>query len=75
MRGPVKSFKVRCPRRMRALSGGFDGNLYLSANATAAGAIISKRAAHGQAWQFGALSISERSAKSPGYAYCVPRHR
>ncbi len=75
VRGAVKSFKVRCPRRTRALSGGFDGNIYLSANATAAGAIISKRAAHGRAWQFGALSISERSAKSTGFAYCVPRHR
>ncbi len=72
--GQVKSFKVRCPRRMRALSGGFDGNIYLSANATASGAIVSRRAAHGQAWQFGTVSISERSAKSTGYAYCVPRH-
>ena len=75
VRGAMKSFRVRCPRRTRALSGGFDGNIYLSANATAAGAIISKRAAHGHAWRFGALSISERPAKSTGYAYCVPRRR
>jgi hypothetical protein len=75
VRGQVKKYKVRCPRRTRALSGGFDGNIYLSANATAAGAIISKRTDHGQAWRFGAVSISERSAKSTGYAYCVPRHR
>ncbi len=74
VRGAVKSFKVRCPRRTKALSGGFDGNLYLSANAKAAGAIISKRAAHGRAWRLGAVSISERPAKSTGYAYCVPRH-
>jgi hypothetical protein len=75
VRGAVKSFKVRCPRRTRALSGGFDGNIYLSANATASGVIVSKRIAHGQAWRFKALSISERSAKATGYAYCVPRHR
>ncbi len=75
LRGQVKSFKVHCPRRMRALSGGFDGNIYLSANATASGAVVSRRADHGHAWRFGALSISERSAKSTGYAYCVPRHR
>lgn len=74
LRGQVKTLKVRCPRRMRALSGGFDGNLYLSANITASGTIISRRADHGQAWQLGALSISERSAKVTGYAYCVPRH-
>ncbi|MGZ8667639.1 MAG: hypothetical protein ACXWZM_11100 [Solirubrobacterales bacterium] len=73
LRGTAKTFKVRCPRRMRALSGGFDGNLYLSANARASGAIISKRASKGRAWRFTALSISERSAKSTGYAYCVPR--
>ena len=35
VRGQVKTYKVRCPRRTRALSGGFDGNIYLSANATA----------------------------------------
>lgn len=74
-RGQVKSFEVSCPRRMRALSGGFDGNIYLSANATAAGTVVSRRTAHGRAWGFGAVSISERSAKATGYAYCVPRHR
>jgi len=75
LRGGVVSFKVRCPRRTRAVSGGFDGNIYLSANATAAGAVISKRADHGRAWRFGAVSISERSAKATGYAYCLPRRR
>ena len=71
----MKSFKVPCPRRMRALSGGFDGNIYLSANATAAGTIVSRRTGHGHAGRLGALSISERSARVTGYAYCVPKHR
>jgi hypothetical protein len=75
VRGQVKRYEIRCPRRTRALSGGFDGNIYLSANGTASGAIASKRAARGRAWRFGAVSISERSAKSTGYAYCVPRRR
>lgn len=74
-KGHLKSIKIRCPRRMRALSGGFDGNIYLSANATGSGAIVSKRASHGRAWTVSALSISDsRSAKVTGYAYCVPRH-
>jgi hypothetical protein len=73
--GKARSFKVRCPRRMKALSGGFDGNVILSANATGAGTIVSRRAGHGRAWRFGALSISEHPAKVTGYAYCAPRHR
>jgi hypothetical protein len=74
-KGKAKAIKVWCPRGMKALSGGFDGNLYLSANPTAAGAIASKRVGRGRAWHLSAISISERSAKISAYAYCMPRHR
>jgi hypothetical protein len=73
--GVAKAVKVRCPRGMKALSGGFDANLYFSANPTAAGVIASKRVGHGRAWRLAAISISNGSATVTAYAYCMPRHR
>ncbi len=74
VKGKVRSFKARCPHGSKALSGGFDGNLYLSANPTGAGAVASRRADHGRSWRISAISISGKSAKATVYAYCVPRH-
>jgi len=71
--GAVKAVTVTCPTGMKALSGGFDGNVYLSANMAAAGAIASKRVGNGRDWRISAISISERSAKVSAYAYCMPR--
>ena len=75
VQGKTRTAKVRCPRRMKALSGGFDGNIVLSANPTGAGAIASRRAAHGRAWRTTALSISEHKAKVTTIAYCIAAHR
>jgi hypothetical protein len=69
--GQVKTFKVRCPRGARAYSGGFDGNVNLTADPTAAGVVTSKRVGHKRAWQLSAINVSDTS---PGhvtaYAYC-----
>jgi hypothetical protein len=73
--GAAKAVKVKCPHGMKALSGGFDGNIYLSANSNGAGAISSKRVGHGHAWRLSAVSISGKAAKISAYAYCMPRHR
>lgn len=74
LKGKATKLTVKCPRRMRAISGGFDGNIYLSKNSTGSGAIVSRRANNGHAWRTSAVSISEQKAKATAYAYCVP-HR
>jgi hypothetical protein len=73
--GAAKAVKVSCPHGMKALSGGFDGNIYLSANSNGAGAISSKRVGHQHSWRLSAVSISGKASKISAYAYCVPRHR
>ena len=73
--GTPKKVTVNCPQRMRAVAGGFDGNIYLSANSNGAGAIESRRTNHGRSWLLAAVSISGRSSKLTGIAYCVRRHR
>lgn len=73
--GTPKTVTVKCPHGMRAVSGGFDGNIYLSANSTGAGAIESRRTNHGRSWLLAAVSISGRSSKVTDFAYCVRRHR
>jgi hypothetical protein len=67
----VRTVEARCPRASRVYSGGFDGNIRLTADPSAAGAITSKRIDHGRAWRLSALNISDTSpAHVTAYAYC-----
>jgi hypothetical protein len=67
----VRTVQVACPRGGRAYSGGFDGNLQLTANPSASGVVTSKRAKGGRAWRASAIDISDtRQAKVTVYAYC-----
>ena len=63
---------AKCPRHAKALSGGFDGNVRRSGEQlTAAGALDSKRTAHGRSWSTSALSVSAPNpATITTYAYC-----
>jgi hypothetical protein len=63
---------AKCPKHAKAVSGGFDGNVRrLGGQLTAAGALDSKRAAHGRAWTTSALSVSAPNpATITTYAYC-----
>jgi hypothetical protein len=67
----VTSAKAKCPRGSSAYSGGFDGNIKLSADPSASAAFTSKRADRARAWKLEALNISDTS---PGhvtaFAYC-----
>jgi hypothetical protein len=67
-----RTTKVKCPRQAKALSGGFDGHISaVGGQLTAAGALDSKRAAHGRAWTTSALSVSApNQARITTYAYC-----
>lgn len=67
-----RNTSVKCPKHSKALSGGFDGNVSRAGNQLmAAGAITSKRAAHGRAWTTSALSVSApRESTITTYAYC-----
>jgi len=67
----LRTVQVACPRGGRAYSGGFDGNLQLTANPSASGVVTSKRAKGGRAWRASAIDISDTSqAKVTVYAYC-----
>ncbi len=67
----AKSFKVSCPPGSVAYSGGFDGNLRLTADPSASGAITSKRVDQGRAWSLTAFNISDTSpAHATAFAYC-----
>jgi hypothetical protein len=68
----VQTSRVKCPKHTKALSGGFDGHAARAGNQlTAAGALTSKRAAHGRAWTTSALSVSApNEATITTYAYC-----
>lgn len=63
---------AKCPKHSKAVSGGFDGNVRRSSGQlSAAGALDSKRAAHGRAWTTSALSVSAPNpATITTYAYC-----
>ncbi len=67
----VKTLEAKCPRGSRAYSGGFDGNIKLTADPSASGAITSKRVDQGRAWLLSALNTSDTSpAHVTAYAYC-----
>jgi hypothetical protein len=68
----LKTLKVKCPKHAKALSGGFDGHVSgASGQLTAAGALDSKRAAHGRGWTTSAISTSApNQATITTYAYC-----
>jgi hypothetical protein len=70
--GSFKTTSVKCPRHAKALSGGFDGHPSgTGGQLTAAGALNSKRGAHGRAWTTSALSVSAPDqATITTYAYC-----
>jgi hypothetical protein len=63
---------AKCPKHAKALSGGFDGNVSgAGGQLTAAGALDSKRTAHGRAWSTSVLSVSApNEATITTYAYC-----
>ena len=67
-----RTTSVKCPKHAKALSGGFDGHVSgRSGQLRAAGALNSKRAAHGRAWTTSALSVSApNQATITTYAYC-----
>ncbi len=67
----ARSLEAKCPRGSIAYSGGFDGNLKLTADPSASGAITSKRVDRARAWSLTALNISNTSpAHVTAYAYC-----
>ncbi len=68
----LRTTSVKCPRHAKALSGGFDGHVSgAGGQLSAAGALDSKRAAHGRAWTTTALSASApNEATITTYAYC-----
>lgn len=67
----VRSVDVKCPDGGRAYSGGFDGNIKLTADPSASGVITSKRVDHGRAWRASALNISDTgSAHATAFVYC-----
>lgn len=67
-----RTSRVKCPKHAKALSGGFDGHVSgAGGQLTAAGALDSRRAAHGRAWTTSALSVSApNEATISTYAYC-----
>jgi hypothetical protein len=65
-----KTFAVRCPRGGRAVAGGFDGHLDLSAGFAGAGAVTSKRGDHRTSWRTSAVGVNGQPAAITGYAYC-----
>ncbi|MFN8160867.1 MAG: hypothetical protein U0R52_07480 [Solirubrobacterales bacterium] len=73
--GVPRKVTARCPDRTRVLSGGFDGNIYLSVDSTGSGAVASRRLGP-RAWQTSSVTISDRKgAKATVYAYCVRGRR
>ena len=69
--GTVQTTRIACPRGSSAYSGGFDGNLKLTTDSSAAGALTSKRVDGGRAWRVRSLDISDTaSSHVTVYAYC-----
>lgn len=56
-----RTFRVSCPRRNRAVSGGFDGNVSLG-DERAGGALTSMRTRDGRGWRTSAISLSDAAA-------------
>jgi hypothetical protein len=73
--GGLRTVNVNCPHHGKARSGGFDGHFKAErSQATAAGAITSKRVHHGHGWTTSSLSVSSPNPTTiTTYAYC--RHR
>ena len=66
-----RPFRVSCPGRMRAVAGGFDGNLTLRGEGGAAGALTSMRTRDGRGWRTSAVSVNDStSSKITAYVYC-----
>jgi hypothetical protein len=69
--GTVQTTRIGCPNGSSAYSGGFDGNLKLTADSTASAALTSKRVDGGRAWRVRSLDISDTaSSHVTVYAYC-----
>jgi hypothetical protein len=69
--GAAQTTRIGCPAGSTAYSGGFDGNLKLTADGSASGALTSKRVDGGHAWRVRAVDISDStSAHVTVYAYC-----
>jgi hypothetical protein len=65
----IVTLDVPCPGGGRAVAGGFDGHLRLTAEPSASGAVTSRRIAGG--WHTVALNISDvASSRVTAYAYC-----
>ena len=65
------SADVRCPRGTSVYSGGFDGNLKLTADPSGSGAVTSKRVNRARAWHLEALDISDTTPSHvTAFAYC-----
>lgn len=72
-RGDPKTITANCPKGRRAISGGFDGNIAISAQAQAGGAVVSRRAQRGGGWKIRAVSVGESAATATVFAYCAKR--
>jgi hypothetical protein len=69
--GSLQTTRIACPNGSSAYSGGFDGNLKLTTESSAAGALTSKRVDGGRAWRVRSLDISDTaSSHVTVYAYC-----
>ncbi len=69
--GEAVAAQAKCPDGGSAYSGGFDGNIKLTSQTIASGAITSKRADGGHAWRVKALGLSDTVASHVTvYAYC-----
>ncbi|MGH2924599.1 MAG: hypothetical protein ACRDK1_01355 [Solirubrobacterales bacterium] len=67
----AQTAQADCPSGATAYSGGFDGNLHLTSEASATGAVTSKRAGGGHSWRVRALDVSDSvPAHLTVYAYC-----
>jgi hypothetical protein len=74
--GSYRTSTAKCPKHAKALSGGFNGHVSRAGGQLrAAGALDSKRAAHGRGWTTSALSVSGNEATITTYAYCHRRSR
>lgn len=70
----LKTAVATCPKRRRAVSGGFDGNIQLAGEPRAGGTIVSRRAKRGRAWKIRAVAVGDQpSTKATAFAYCVKR--
>jgi hypothetical protein len=69
--GQALTVDVDCPGGSRAYSGGFDGNISLTTEASAAAAVTSKKANHGRSWRLKVFDVSDtRHGRVTGFALC-----